>query len=161
MAARRITSFTFKSLFDSDGLTPVNAPANRLRCIAFAAAATLLISQPSLAHADIYVITNSALSLSADDIKLIYTGDKELAGSRRIRSLDNRAAKREFLSKVLGLNADRYDSLWTMKCFRDGLTSPLVKDNDSEVIAFVQSTPGAIGYVTSAPPSDVVVLKRF
>jgi hypothetical protein len=125
------------------------------------AAATLLISPFSLVYADIYVIANSNLAVGADDIKLIYTGDKELAGARRIQSLDNRAAKSEFLGKVLGLNGDRYDSLWIMKCFRDGLTPPVVKENDSEVIAFVQSTPGAIGYITIAPPPDVVVLKKF
>jgi hypothetical protein len=126
-----------------------------------AAAAALLLSPPSLAQADIYVIANSTLSFRVDDIKLIYTGNMELLGSKKIRSLDNRSAQQEFLSKVLGLNADRYDSLWTMKCFRDGLTPPAVKENDSEVIAYVQKTPGAIGYVTTAPPPDVLLLKRF
>jgi hypothetical protein len=138
----------------------MNLPGKTLRCV-LAATAALLISPPSLAHADIYVIANSALAVRVDDIRLIYTGDMELFGSKKIRSLDNRSAQQEFLSKVLGLNVDRYDSLWTMKCFRDGLTPPTVKENDSEVIAYVQKTPGAIGYVTSAPPPDVLLLKKF
>lgn len=116
---------------------------------------------PALTQADIYVIANSTMTVGADDIKLIYTGDKELIGSVKIRALDNHAAQSEFLGKVLQLNANRYDSLWTMKCFRDGLSSPIAKANDSEVIAYVQSTPGAIGYVTIAPPAGVTVLKKF
>jgi hypothetical protein len=116
---------------------------------------------PAAARADIYVIANSAINVSVDDIKLIYTGDKELAGSTKIRPLDNRAVRAEFLAKVLRLNDNRYDSLWTIKSFRDGLTPPLAKANDAEVIAYVQSTPGAVGYVTLAPPPGVVLVKKY
>lgn len=138
----------------------MNQPANKARCMVIAAAA-LISARPSLTLADIYVITNSTLSIAADDIKLIYTGDKELAGATKIKPLDNHAAEGEFLSKVLLLNAGRYESLWTMKSFRDGLTPPAVRATDDEVIAYVQSTPGAIGYVMKAPPSGVVVLGKF
>jgi ABC-type phosphate transport system substrate-binding protein len=41
------------------------------------------------------------------------------------------------------------------------LTPPAAKNSDEEVIAYVQATPGAIGYVTSAPPASVTVLKKF
>ena len=116
---------------------------------------------PAAARADIYVIANSAINVSVDDIKLIYTGDKELAGPIKIRPLDNQAGRAEFLAKVLRLNDNRYDSLWTIKSFRDGLTPPLAKANDAEVIAYVQSTPGAVGYVTIAPPPGVVVIKKY
>ena len=133
---------------------------NKARCMALAAAA-LFSARPSPALADVYVIINSTLTVAADDIKLIYTGDKELVGATKIKPLDNHAAASEFLSKVLQLNAGRYKSLWTMKSYRDGLTPPAVKATDDEVIAYVQSTPGAIGYVMSAPPAGVVVLKKF
>jgi ABC-type phosphate transport system substrate-binding protein len=125
------------------------------------AAAALISARPSPTLADIYVIINPALTIAADDIKLIYTGDKELAGATKIKPLDNHAAAGEFLSKVLLLTAGRYESLWIKKSFRDGLIPPAVKATDDEVIAYVQSTPGAIGYVMSAPPSGVVVLKKF
>ena len=125
------------------------------------AAAALIVAVPQLARADIYVIANSAMKVGADDIKLIYTGDKELAASVKIKPLDNHAAQTEFLAKVLQLNPNRYDSLWTMKSFRDGLTPPVGKLTDAEVIAYVQSTPGAIGYITSEPPAGVLVLKKF
>lgn len=135
-------------------------PITKARCVALAAAA-LIGARPMPALADIYVIVNSALTLAAEDIRAIYTGDKELAGTIRIRPLDNHAAESEFLSKVLLINAGRYESLWVKKSFRDGLLPPVVKASDEEVIAYVKTTPGAIGYVMTAPPSGVVVLEKF
>ncbi len=128
---------------------------------AVVAASALLCALPSLALADIYVIVNSGLTLTTDDIKGIYTGDKQLAGSTKIKPLDNSAAKTEFLSKVLQLDAVRYEALWTKKSFRDGLSPPAVKANDEEVVAAVKSTAGAIGYISSTPPVGVTVLKKF
>jgi hypothetical protein len=138
----------------------MSQPGNKTRCMLIAAAA-LISARPSPTLADIYVIINSTLTVAADDIKRIYIGDKELAGATKIKPLDNHAAQGEFLSKVLQLNAGRYESLWIKKSFRDGLIPPAVKATDDEVIAYVQSTPGAIGYVTRAPPSGVVVLEKF
>ena len=138
----------------------MSQPGSKARCMVFGAAA-LIGAWPSLALADIYVIVNSALTVDANDVKRIYTGDKQLVGETKIKPLDNRAAEGEFLSKVLLLNAVRYESLWTLKNYGDGLTPPPVKATDDEVIAYVQSTPGAIGYVMKAPPSGVVVLGKF
>jgi ABC-type phosphate transport system substrate-binding protein len=124
-------------------------------------AVMVFTAAPALAFADVYVIVNPGLNLSADDIKNIYTGEKELAESTKIRPQDNSAAREEFLKKVLQLDAAKYESMWTKKSFRDGINPPTVRASDAEVIAYVKSNPGAIGYVTSAPPSDVTVLKKF
>jgi hypothetical protein len=123
--------------------------------------AVVLLVATAPTPADVYVVANPSLSVKIDDLKAIYSGDKELAGTTKIKAVDNRAAQAEFLSKVLMLNAGRYESLWTMKSFRDGLTAPAVKNTDAEVIAYVQATPGAIGYIGTAPPSDLVLLKKF
>jgi ABC-type phosphate transport system substrate-binding protein len=137
----------------------INQPLNRIRCLAMAAA--VLCGLPAMARADIYVIVNAAMTVNVADIKAIYTGDIELAGAVKLKPVDNHAAQAEFLSKVLQLNASRYDSLWTMKSFRDGLVPPVSKAGDEEIIAFVKATPGAIGYVTAPPPAGVVVLKKY
>lgn len=121
----------------------------------------LLTAAPALAFADVYVIMSPGLNLTADDIKNIYTGEKELAEATKIKPQDNSAAKEEFLKKVLQLDASKYESLWTKKSFRDGVNPPTVRASDAEVIAFVKSNPGAIGYITAPPPSDVTVLKKF
>jgi len=113
-------------------------------------------------RADIYVIVNSAsLAVHPDDIKLIYTGDKEMSSGTKIKPLDNHLAQSEFLDKVMQLKANRYDALWTMKSFRDGLVAPPFKAADADVIAYVLATPGAIGYITTEPPAGVVVLKKY
>jgi hypothetical protein len=124
-------------------------------------AAALLVAMPSMARADVYVIVNSSLTLVANDIRLIYTGDKQFLGTQKIKPVDNHSAQSEFLGTVLALNPGRYDSLWVMKSFRDGLVAPGLKATDADVIAYVQATPGAIGYVTTAPPPGTVVLKKF
>jgi ABC-type phosphate transport system substrate-binding protein len=124
-------------------------------------AVMLFTAAPALAFADVYIIMSPGMSLTADDIKNIYTGEKELAESTKIKPQDNSAAKEEFLKKVLQLDATKYESLWTKKSFRDGINPPTVRASDAEVIAYVKATRGAIGYVTTAPPSDVTVLKKF
>jgi hypothetical protein len=138
----------------------MNTSASRVRSMGFAALVALF-AMPAHAQADVYIIVNSGLTMTVEDLKSIYTGDKELVGAIKVKPSDNRAAQAEFLTKVLGLNVNRYDSLWTMKSFRDGLTTPSTKASDAEVIAYVQSVPGAIGYVTSPPPAGVVVLKKY
>ena len=61
---------------------------------------------------------------------------------------------------MLHLDPARYATLWAKKAFRDGLEAPAAKASDAEVLAFVQSTRGAIGYVTTGelPLRDVRVL---
>jgi len=44
--------------------------------------------------------------------------------------------------------------------FRDGLTAPVTKSTDADVIALVKAKPGNIGYVTN-PSADVKVIKKF
>jgi len=130
-----------------------------LRC--FLALSIALLGMPLAVYADVYVITNQNTGITAEDIRNIYYGEKELAGANKIRVYDNSAVKDEFLDKVLQIDATKYDSLWTRKSFRDGVTPPATKSNDEEVIAIVKSTPGAIGYVRSPPPPGVTLLKKF
>ena len=90
----------------------------------------------------------------------IYLGEKQVAGGAKLVPLDNTAQQRDFLEKVLKLDASRYNALWIKKGFRDGLGTPAVKGGDAEVIAAVKATPGAIGYVSSAP-ADVKIIAKY
>jgi len=109
---------------------------------------------------DVYVITNSGLAISADDIKDIYTGDKLVEGGVKLTPIDNNTIKADFLDKVVHMPADKYASMWGKKVFRDGLTAPITKSTDADVIALVKAKPGNIGYVTN-PTADVKVIKKF
>lgn len=96
------------------------------------------------------VIAHPFVSLSADDIRNVYLGEKQLAGSLRLLPVSNGAVFEEFLAKVLQTDEPKYEARWIRKRFREGLTPPPMLGSDAEVISFVRSTPGAIGYVSSS-----------
>jgi ABC-type phosphate transport system substrate-binding protein len=125
---------------------------------ALAVLANLLFAAPALA-ADVYVIANSALTLSADDVRDVFLGEKQIAGGTKLTPMDNASLQAAFLEKVIKADAAKYGTIWTKKGFRDGLNPPTVKSGDAEVIASVKSNPGAVGYVSSAPAGVKVVQK--
>jgi hypothetical protein len=104
---------------------------------------------PPLRAADIYVIANSGITLSADEIRDVFTGEKQLVGAIKLTPIDNASAQLDFLAHALTIDVAKYNSLWTKKSFRDGLTAPVIKGSDAEVIFAVKRDPGGIGYVTS------------
>jgi hypothetical protein len=122
----------------------------------------LLLSCPAaMALAgDIYVIANGSVKLAADEVREVFVGDKQTAGGTKLIPIDNAAAQKEFLDKVVKVDAAKYASIWVKKGFRDGLNPPAVKSGDAEVISYVKATPGALGYVTSAP-AGVTVLHKY
>jgi hypothetical protein len=115
---------------------------------------------PATAAADIYLICNPSLTLSADDARDVFIGEKQLAGGVKLAPFDNSAAQGEFLAKVLRMDAAKYSTLWTKKGFREGLNAPAVKSSDLEVLANVKANPGGVGYVT-APPAGVTVIRKY
>ena len=126
--------------------------------LSMAVAAALLA--PAAAAADIYLIANSALQLTADEARDVYLGEKQLAGGVKLAPFDNSAAQNEFLAKVLKMDAAKYSTLWTKKGFREGLNAPAVKSSDLEVVANVKANPGGVGYV-STPPAGVTVIRKY
>ena len=110
---------------------------------------------------DVYVIANNAVVLTGDDVRDIFLADKQVAGGTKLTPIDNSAAQKEFLEKVLKIDAAKYGGIWTKKGFRDGVNPPPVKSSDAEVISMVKSTPGAIGYVISAAPAGVKVVQKY
>jgi hypothetical protein len=135
----------------------------RFRHLLIGLAAALVFIGGVPAHGgDIYVVTRPDLNLTPGDIREIYLGDKEFSGSQRIIPIDNQAAQAEFAAKVLTMNINRYNSLWTKKAFRDALNPPAVKATDIEVLEYVKRTHGAVGYMSSAPlDKGVVIVGKF
>jgi ABC-type phosphate transport system substrate-binding protein len=121
------------------------------------AAAALLI--PGLALAG-EVIANPSVNLTPAEVRELFIGEKQLSGDLKLVPVDNASAQADFVAKVLQMEVPKYSTLWTKKAFREGLTAPAVKGSDAEVISFVKSTPGAVGYVgTSA--AGVKVLQKY
>jgi len=128
----------------------------------FLLAALVSLACAAARGADIYVIANPHVKLSPEDVREIYLGDKEFSGDVRLAPVDNQAALAGFVVKALGMNPQRYSTLWVKKAFRDALTPPAVKATDFEVLEFVKRTRGAVGYVSSVPrDKDVVVVGKF
>lgn len=124
-------------------------------------AAALLAAGCTLARAaDLYVICNARVSLSAADVRDLFLGEKQFAGTLKLVPIDNGVAQSIFLDKVLKMNLAKYSTTWTKKSFRDGLNPPLVAGSDAEALAFVKRTPGACSYVTTPVGADVVVVAK-
>jgi len=127
--------------------------------IKFSCLACLTLSP--LAFADeVYVIANQASGLTADDIKDVFTGEKQIDHGVKLTPYDNTSIRNEFIDKAMHMTTEKYTSIWVKKGFRDGIPQPAIKGTDLEVIAAVKASPGAVGYVSKASP-DVKVLKKY
>lgn len=134
-----------------------NIPSLRSLIAACVVAASL---SSTLARADLFVISNSGTPITAGEIKDVFTGEKQIAGSTKLIPVDNGPAQEAFLSSALKMESARYNTIWTKKSFREGLTPPSVKSGDNEVLDFVRKTPGAVGYVKSQP-SGVNIVQKY
>ena len=120
---------------------------NRIAMLAVVSVALLKVCTPSRAGE---VIAHPSVVLSAEEVRELFMGDKQLAGSLKLVPVDNGAQQADFLIKVLQMDPTRYTARWIRKAFRDGLSAPMAKGSDAEVVAFVRATPGAVGYVSTA-----------
>ncbi|HSM99305.1 MAG TPA: hypothetical protein VLS47_09860 [Gallionella sp.] len=117
----------------------------------------LLLAAQGANAGDIVIISNPEISVSADEVRDIFLGEKQFAGSTKLVVIDNAALQGNFLSQVMHMDAAKYNGIWTKKSFRDGLTPPAVKSGDAEVIEYIKRTPGAIGYVSTTPAGVKVI----
>lgn len=125
-------------------------------------AAMLMAGIAPAAPADeLYVACHSGVVLDAADIRDVFLGEKQYAGTVRLVPIDNAAAQEKFLDGVLKMNGAKYLNAWAKKSFREGIYPPTVKANDTDVLEFIRRTPGSCGYVRAAPPSNFVVLGRY
>jgi hypothetical protein len=111
--------------------------------------------------ADVYVICHADATISAADVRDVFTGEKQFAGNVKLLPADNSAVQSQFLSKVLKMDAAKYSNTWTKKSFRDGANPPPLKGSDAEVLEFVKRTAGACSYVAAAPPAGVLTIASF
>ena len=130
----------------------------RKNITALGLSAGLILPLPA-AWADGYVIAHSSVTVAPTDVREIFIGNMQFAGSVKLIPVDNGPVQIDFLSKVVKTEPERYATIWTKKSFRDGLNAPQVKSGDTEVMDFVKRTPGAIGYIGSSPGNANVILK--
>jgi len=124
-------------------------------------AAVLCTGCAAASAADLTVICNARVPLTAGDVRDLFLGEKQFAGAVKLVPVDNSSAQSVFLEKILKMNAAKYSTTWTKKSFRDGINPPLVTGSDAEALAYVRRTPGACSYVTIPTPPDVAVVARL
>ncbi len=121
-----------------------------------------LLAGPSTAAAEtVYVICNPSVHLSMQELRDVFLGERQFAGSVKLAPADNRAAQMAFLDRVLMMASSKYATSWTKKSFRDGVNPPPVKAGDAESIEYVRRQPGACSYVTSRPGTGVEIVATY
>ena len=106
----------------------------------------------SAAQADLVYICNKDRVYAQKDLRNVFFGRDE-----SVRPIDN-ANLHEQLLTFLEVSGPKYRDVWHRNFFRKGMAIPQMKKTDQEVIDFVGSTPDAIGYVSSTPRDNNVVV---
>lgn len=105
------------------------------------------------------VVAHPSVTLTADEVKEAFLGDKQLTGGVKLMPVDNAAGQADFMAKVLQTDAGKYAARWTKRAFREGMTAPPVKGSDAEVLAYIKGTPGAVGYIAGTSSGTKVLMK--
>jgi ABC-type phosphate transport system substrate-binding protein len=127
-----------------------------------------LLGWASVALADDFQVVAhpsvSGTTISRAALAGIFTGRVQSWGDKSTaRPVDQSArapVRQAFAVTVIGLSMGELQLYWHRKVAAERTFPPPVKDSDQEVIAYVTSQPGAIGYVsagTAIPPGLKVI----
>lgn len=118
----------------------------------------------SPAHAGPQVIVNSdagVSSVSAETVKNVFLGKTtKLDNGTKVTFavLKGGAAHESFLSDVVGKSPSQFLSYWRKLAFSGKGSMPQEFESEDALVAYVQSTPGAIGYVSEGTATDGVTV---
>ena len=113
-----------------------------------------LIPVPLMHAADVKVIANNSVtvnSISAGDLKDVFLLDKDSIGGSHVEPvLQNAGATHEaFLKAYIGRQNAALQAFYRSLVFTGKASMPKVTAADSEAVAYVAKTKGAIGYVSA------------
>jgi len=129
--------------------------------LATAALMAVAVLAPAARAGELYVFCNSGVSLQAGDLRDVFMGEKQFAGTVKLQPADNSASQAAFLDKVLKMDAGKYATTWTKKSFRDGVNPPPTKGTDAEAVEYAKRTPGGCSYSGSEPGGGVTVVAKL
>ncbi len=113
----------------------------------------------------VVVIGNANLRrLDAPTVAKIYTGkviEVDGISVTAVNANSGSAVRNRFLQLYLNQDEDKYTAYWTVRRYIGKGASPRELPRSNDVINFVNSTPGAIGYIDEADvqPGMNVLLK--
>lgn len=104
----------------------------------------------SYAFADVVVIAHSGVpKMDSKTVAKIYTGKLISVGGVNVTPvcLKNKNLRNKFLQNFVGLDEEKYVAYWTVRRYIGKGIPPRELSSVDEMIKYVQSTPGAIGYI--------------
>jgi hypothetical protein len=134
----------------------------KLKLILISALLVLAISE---AHADnVVIIGHAGLSkLNASTVQRIFTGKVIEIDGMHVTAVNHKAGalRDRFLQRYMNQKDDKYTAYWTVRRFIGKGIPPRELSSAAEVISFVQTTPGAIGYIDESElKPDLNVVSR-
>lgn len=130
-------------------MTPIRLCTVPLLIGLFLVAAPALAAEPA-----VLVIGHAALPrLDTTTVARLYTGRAiEVGGTAVtvINAVPGSALRQRFLAAVLQQDEDKYGAYWTVRRHVGKGVPPRELGSSAELIQFVQSTPGAVGYIDAA-----------
>jgi ABC-type phosphate transport system substrate-binding protein len=117
--------------------------------------------------ADVKVIVNASSSLDTvtkkDVTRIFFRRKSRWPNGERAKPIDQNAkseVRKDFCEQVLGKTTKEVDSFWNSQVFAGKATPPPTASSDREVLEFVRSNPGGVGYVSAGfDTTGVKVLK--
>lgn len=145
-------------------MTTIHGRTSQLFCLMFM---LVLLGRIGGAHAgEIVVIGNANLTkVDRKAIAKIYTGKMQAVDGIAIVAVNAGQAhlRERFLQTFLNQDNEKYVAYWTVRRYTGQGAPPRELGSAEEMIAFVRSTPGAIGYVDEAdlqPGVNVLARKK-
>lgn len=128
-----------------------------LRALAAAILALALTLCPGSAEpADrsvVFVVNSSGplARITVAQIRDIYLGRLHVIDGIHVRPIQVEGRARELvLDKLLKMSESEFQLYWMRKTFEDGVLPPPLRDTTEQVVRFVRSEAGAIGFVEKA-----------
>ncbi len=116
--------------------------------------AFILMMPLSAVFAGVVAISNPADSYSKEDVA------KAWKGKITVQLVENAMASEAFYRDIIGKSATSVKKKLKRKVFAGRMAPPQTLNSDSEVINYVSSNPGSIGYVNdSSVNASVKVIK--
>jgi ABC-type phosphate transport system substrate-binding protein len=104
------------------------------------------VAQPALADVVVIVSANSPVTtLSATQIARIFQGKSNMMTPVDIEG--HSASRREFYSKVVGMDDARVREIWSKLVFTGKGWAPRERASGTDVVKLIAADPNAIGYV--------------
>ncbi|HEX8848997.1 MAG TPA: substrate-binding domain-containing protein [Gemmatimonadaceae bacterium] len=137
----------------------------RSRLLVLLAAAAVSLGRPAAAQSSRFVVVvnaaNPTQTLPTKEVSRIFRKDvtrwSDGSAIQPVELPSDAPARAEFTQRVHGKPVQAMVAFWQQQIFSGRAVPPLERKNDAEVVEYVRSHPGAIGYVTAGTslPADV------